>query len=65
MAQWQRGARELAAVHARALAALSDEEALRASESLLALATPGALSPDRLRGSGLVAQQALLHRRPS
>jgi hypothetical protein len=63
MAQWRSAERDLAELHRSNLAALTDEEALRASEILLALAAATPLPSDRLRESGLVAQQALFHRR--
>jgi hypothetical protein len=62
MAQWRSAERELAALNIRDLRRLTDEEALRASDALLSLATAVPLPPERLRSSGLVAQQALLHR---
>lgn len=66
--EWLRQGKEagpaLEAQRRRELAQLSDERTLGASEALLALATAAPLPPARLRWSGLVEQQALLHRRP-
>jgi hypothetical protein len=42
---------------------LSDARGLAASEALLSLVTTVTLNPRRVRWSGLVEQQALLHRR--
>lgn len=63
MAQWRAAGPALEEVRAREIRALTDEEALAASEDLLSLAASTPLPPERLCGSGLVAQQALLHRR--
>jgi hypothetical protein len=63
MAQWRAAGPALEEVRAREIRALTDEEALAASEDLLSLAASTPLPPERLRGSGLVAQQWLLHRR--
>lgn len=62
MAQWRGAERDLADIRRRDLQRLTDEDALRASEAVLSLATAFAIPPDRRRSSGLVAQQALLHR---
>jgi hypothetical protein len=63
MAQWRAAGPALEEIRAREIRALTDEEALAASEDLLSLAASTPLPPERLRWSGLVAQQALLHRR--
>ena len=42
---------------------MTDEQALAASEAVLALADPSKLSPHRRNISGLVEQQALFHSR--
>ncbi len=63
--QWTEAGPALAAQRREDLQRLSDERALAASEALLSLVTAATLSPARLRWSGLVEQQALLHRRPS
>ncbi len=54
MQQWRVAAKELPLRKAAELAALTDEQALAATEALLSLATP---PPER--GSGLVEQQRL------
>ena len=61
--QWRSAAEALADQRARELGALTADRALMASDALLSLADPGSLSPDRRHTSGLVAQQAILHRR--
>lgn len=63
MAQWRGAAVALAEQREKELRALTDAEALAASEALLSLAALLPLRPDRLTTSGLVCQQALLHRR--
>jgi hypothetical protein len=63
LAQWQRAGVALDRQRASELRQMSDEQGLRAAEVLLALANPSAVRPDRRRWSGLVEQQALLHRR--
>ena len=63
MAQWRAAGPALANVHHRELRALSDADALRATEALLSLAADTPLPPERRRYSGLVEQQALLHGR--
>jgi hypothetical protein len=62
MAQWRSAERDLSELHRRDLAALTDDEALRASEALLALAAFISVPPERLRTSGLVDQQAFFQR---
>jgi hypothetical protein len=61
--QWRSAAAALADQRARELSTLTPARALTASDALLSLADPGSLSPDRRSTSGLVAQQAMLHRR--
>lgn len=63
MAQWRSAERDLAQLRRRDLAALTDDQALAESEILLALAAATPVPPERLRTSGLVAQQAIFHRR--
>jgi len=63
MAQWHAAAPALAEQRRRELRLLTAGRALSASEAVLALASPGSLSPERLTGSGLVVQQQLLHSR--
>ena len=63
MAQWRSAAIALAEQRARELGDLTDAEALAASAALLSLALAVPIDPARLTGSGLVRQQALLHRR--
>jgi hypothetical protein len=63
MAQWRGAEQALAAQRKRELRALSPRDALAASDALLSIAVSIALPPSRLRSSGLVAQQALFHRR--
>jgi len=62
MTQWRRAAVALEEQRKRELRALSDREALAASDALLALAVVLPLPPRRLTDSGLVRQQALFHR---
>jgi hypothetical protein len=63
--QWIDAGPALAAIRGEELLRLPEERALAASEALLSLVTTVALSPERLRWSGLVEQQALFHRRIS
>lgn len=63
MAQWRAAGPALEKVRERELRALTDEEALSAAEDLLSLAASTPLPPERFLSSGLVVQQALLHRR--
>lgn len=63
MEQWRDAARALAELRRAQLGAMSDAAAVEAAEQLLALADSLPLSADRRRWSGLVEQQALLHRR--
>ncbi len=60
--QWRSAAEALADQRARELGALTEARALMASDALLSLADPGSVSPERRSTSGLVAQQAILHR---
>ena len=64
MSQWRRAAGALERQRKDELRALSEREALAASEALLSLFDLTTLDPDRLTSSGLVRQQALFHRRP-
>ena len=61
--QWQAAGPALKVVRRRELRELRDDEALAATEALVSLAGSSPLPEDRRRSSGLVAQQALLHRR--
>ena len=61
--QWRRAAIALEDQRRRELRAMSDAEALAASDALLSLAVVVAIRQDRLTDSGLVRQQAMLHRR--
>ena len=61
--QWQAAGPALEEVRKRELRELRDDEALAATEALLSMATATPLPPERLLTSGLVAQQALFHRR--
>lgn len=65
MEQWRAAGPALEEVRKRELGDLTDEQALAATEELLSLASSLPLPPERLGSSGLVAQQALLHRRAS
>jgi hypothetical protein len=64
MRQWHAAAVALADDEKARLAALTEEDAWAQSEVLLALATPVSPTDPRHSWSGLVEQQALLHRRP-
>jgi len=63
MMQWRRAAVALEEQRRRELRALSDREALAASDALLSLAVVLPLDRSRVTHSGLVRQQALFHRR--
>ena len=63
MRQWESAARELAEQRRKDLAALTEARALAASEAVLALVGSARLRPGRRTHSGLVEQQAILHRR--
>ncbi|HPA50593.1 MAG TPA: hypothetical protein PLP50_03240 [Thermoanaerobaculia bacterium] len=61
--QWQAAGPALEEVRRRELRELPDDEALAAAEALLSLAASSPLPEERRISSGLVTQQALLHRR--
>jgi hypothetical protein len=61
--QWRRAGVALARQRRAELRALSHRDALAASEALLGLVSAVAIPAHRLRGSGLIEQQALFHRR--
>ena len=61
--QWRAAGPALEEVRERELGDLTDEQALAATEALLSIESTMPLPPDRLGTSGLVAQQALFHRR--
>lgn len=63
-AQWRDAAEGLADQRRRDLREMSDADALAAAENLLSLAATVILNPARRVSSGLVEQQAILHRRP-
>jgi hypothetical protein len=65
MAQWRAATAALAEQRRRELRELTDELGLAAADAVLALASPATLTPERRNGSGLVEQQAILHRRRS
>jgi hypothetical protein len=62
MQQWHASRAALEEVRRRELRALSAESALAAADALLSLAARTTLLPSRWEASGLVEQQALLHR---
>ena len=62
--QWKNAAEALADRRRRDLRRMSEDEALAATENLLSLVETVALNPVRRSSSGLVEQQAILHRRP-
>jgi hypothetical protein len=62
MAQWRRAAVALADQRIHELRTLTDEEARAATIALLDLGAALPVAPERERTSGLVTQQALLHR---
>jgi len=64
MAQWHAARAALGAQRAAELRALSNDQALAAADGLLSLACVPAVSATRRSSSGLVQQQAILHRRP-
>ncbi len=64
LAQWRHAGAALAEQRRRELRALTDEEALAATEALLELGASLPISRARLVTSGLVAQQALFHGKP-
>jgi hypothetical protein len=61
--QWKAAAEALADRRRRDLRRMSEDEALAAAENLLSLVETVALNPARRSSSGLVEQQAILHRR--
>ncbi len=63
MMQWRRAAVALEEQRKRELRALSDQEALAASDALLSPALILPLDASRLTDSGLARQQALFHLR--
>jgi len=62
MEQWRAASHALAEQRRRELRQLTDEAALAAAEALLSMADPRAVPGHRRSSSGLVDQQALLHR---
>jgi len=62
MMQWRRAAVALEEQRRRELRALTEHDALAASDALLSLAATLPLDTNRLTDSGLVRQQALFHR---
>lgn len=60
--QWTSAGPALAELRRQRLRALTESQALAASEAVLSLATLGPVSPRRRTHSGLVTQQALFHR---
>jgi len=63
MKQWRRAAVALEDQRKPELEALTDQQALAASDALLSLVENLPIDVGRLTGSGLVRQQALFHRR--
>jgi hypothetical protein len=63
MEQWRRAAVALEEQRRAELQAMSDQDALAASEALLSMAQVIPLKSERITDSGLVQQQALFHRR--
>ena len=61
--QWRDAAEALADQRRRDLRQMSEADALAAADNLLSLAKTVLLSPARRASSGLVEQQAILHRR--
>lgn len=59
--QWHAAAVALKEVKAAELRAMTDQEALAASEALLSLAQSSYVAPWREKWSGLVEQQRVLH----
>lgn len=60
--QWTSAGPALAELRKRDLRALTESQALAASEAVLSLATLSPVNPRRRAHSGLVTQQALFHR---
>lgn len=63
IAQWQAARGALRAQRAAELAAMSDEQALAAADTLLTIASVAGVAPASPTSSGLVQQQALFHRK--
>ena len=63
LAQWRAAEKALYSQKFRELQALTDEEALRQSNILLAFADTAYRSPERERYSGLAEQQRIFHGR--
>jgi len=63
LAQWRRAATALEDQERRELESLTDEDALKASDALLALSSTASLEPGRTETSGLIELQSLLHKR--
>jgi hypothetical protein len=63
MAQWRSAAVALEEQHAQELRELTTEAAQAATQALLELGARSPITPKRWNWSGLVEQQALLHRR--
>lgn len=61
--QWENAGREMAELRRQELARMSDGEALAVTENLLSLVGTTYRNPARWSHTGLVEQQALLHRR--
>lgn len=61
LAQWQEAAVALEEERRRRLAQLTDAEALRDADAVLALAGTAPVSEERGTSSGLVVQQSLFH----
>ena len=61
--QWKNAGEALAEQRRSDLRRMTDAEALAAAENLLSLVDTVTLNPARSVSSGLVEQQALLHRR--
>jgi len=61
--QWKNAGEALAEQRRSDLRRMTEAEALAAAENLLSLVETVALNPARSVSSGLVEQQALLHRR--
>jgi hypothetical protein len=59
--KWTDAAAALADVRARELQSMSDDDALRITEGLLAMSDPAHLALARRTWSGLVEMQRLLH----
>ncbi|CAN5850207.1 hypothetical protein BH23CHL8_BH23CHL8_30680 [soil metagenome] len=64
MEQWKAAREALVEQRTAELRALTDEQAQAATLALLDLGATLPLASERETGSGLVVQQAILHRRP-